>query len=143
MAGPFGDMRPGKGSRVQANGVNMPQTDWRASFRGDDLDSSNFEAQGFEQGLIGFQVLESSTNGWWNAVQNPLDGPPGIFPQDLFPNTLYYTNVADAVFWFQPFMRILSCENGGVNARGLVPFGWSGKSNGTFAQPTGSSGQQD
>jgi hypothetical protein len=138
MAGPFGHARAGKGSRVQANGVNMMQTDWRAIWRGDDLDTSNFEAQGFEQGMIGFQVIEFNSNGWWNAAVNPLDAPPGIFPQDLFPNQFFFTSTGDGSFWFLPFSRILSCENGGVNAKGLVPFAWSGKSNGSFSVPTGS-----
>ncbi len=134
--GPVGLQRSGKGSRIIFNDVILLQGEWRAGFRGDDLDTTHFESQGFEQGLIGIEVCEFNSTGNWDANNNVIDSPPGIYPQDLAPNIYMYTNVSDNVFWFLPFSRLISTENGST-VRGLVTFNFNGKSNGGFTPPTG------
>lgn len=142
MPGPtslFGHPRASKGGRVQGNGTNLMSSQWRGSWRGEDVDVSSFEALGFEVGTIGFQVFEHSVQGFWDALHNAIDSPPGIFPTDLFPNLYLYLNTADPTFHLLPLSRIFSCENDTGNVKNsAISFNFSGRSNGGFTVATGS-----
>ena len=134
----FGTIRASKGGRVQVNTPPqiLSQSEWRATWRGDDVDTSNFESAGFEQGTIGFQVIEFSSNGFWNDGLNPFGSPPAIYPSDNLPNVNLYIHVADPQAITIPLARILSSEvNTGNLKTGAVQFNFHGKSNGSFAIP--------
>ena len=132
-----GHQLAGKGSRVQANGVNLNQAKWECGCDGEKIDSSNFESSGSPQGMVGFAGLKWSFGGLFDAAKNYYDSPPGIFPQDTFPNLNFYLSVIGNLFWAMPYALMLSTKNG-VEAKGGVNFDASGESNGSFSFPTGS-----
>jgi hypothetical protein len=129
-----GAARSGKGSRISANGTNLNQSEWNTDFKGDDLDTTVFESQGYDEGTIGIEGVDWDFKGRWDAIQNFYNSPPGIFPQDQYPNLIFYESVSDNVFWLVTLARILSAKNG-ATVRGLVTFESSGKSNGSFVIP--------
>ncbi len=135
--GPVGKARSGKGGRVTINAVALYLKEWNVDYKGDDLDTTNFESQGFDQGTIGIIGCDWDSKGDWQAGANFYDNPPGIYPRDDLKTVLLYENVADNVFWNFPWNRVLSAKNGNP-VRGLVSFEWSSKTNGMFAAPTGS-----
>jgi len=132
-----GKQRAGKGARLQIGGTNLNAKTANVTERGDDLDTTNFEAQGFETGTIGVQVCEQEIESDWDAGRNYYDNPPGIYPRDDLANVVIYENVNDGRFWSFPTSRVLSSRNI-ISVRPLVGFNWSGKSNGTYTRPTGS-----
>lgn len=138
MAGPVGHFRAAKGSRVSVEATILKKSTWEVTYRGDDLDTTTFESQGFEQGTIGIVGLDWSLGANWDAQQNNLDDPPGLFPRDNLGTVIFFENVSDNVFWNIPVNRVISSKNG-AEVRALVTFSSEGKSNGTgIAQPTGS-----
>lgn len=132
-----GKQRSAKNSRIRVGSINLNHAKWDAEWQGDDLDTTNFESGGKEDGLIGIEVVIFSGGGHWDAGRNPFDSPPGIFPRaDGGPLSLL-ENVTDNVGWTLPLVRFLSSKNSS-EVRGLVTFDFSGRSNGVFTQPTGS-----
>jgi hypothetical protein len=132
-----GHQRAGKNSRTQVGGVNLRNNTWRTTYRADDLDTTNFESGGHEQGTIGVDVIEWSMGGDWDAQQNAYDNPPGLYPRDDLGSVKCYENVSDNVLASIPNNRVLSAENG-AEVRGKVSFSANGKSQGGgFALPTG------
>lgn len=133
-----GKQRAAKNSRVQVVATNLRAANWRVTRRGDDLDTSNFESTGQEQGTIGFEVSEWSLGGDWDAQQNAFDNPPGLYPRDDLGTIRFYENVTDNVFHLITVSRVLSAENG-AEVKGKVTFTANGKSQGTgVTLPTGS-----
>jgi hypothetical protein len=137
MAGPNGHFRAGKNSRVAGNGINILAEEWNNDFKADEIDTTNFESLGIYQGLTGVNECDWDFKGKWNAQVNIFDIPPGIFPQDLFPNLGFYENQSDNVFNFLPFALIFSAKNGAV-VRQAVTWEASGKNNGSYTLATGS-----
>jgi hypothetical protein len=136
---PVGHMRAGKNGRVQVAGTNLRNANWRANWKGDDLDTTNFEAL-TEQGLTGVLVCEWQTGGPWDAQQNNFDSPPGLYPRDDLGAVKFFEAVSDNVLHNLAANRVLSSENS-AEVRGLVQFNASGKSNGVSfsgSLPTGS-----
>ncbi len=138
MAGPNGHFKSGKGGRETVNGVNLTLQEWSYSRKGDDVDTTNFESGGADQGLVGVLSTDLSSKGLFDAQQNPLGAdPPGLVPRDDLMNTKFFTNVTDNMFLYVPQSRVLSAENSCVVRQG-VTFSWSGKSNGSgVLVPTG------
>ena len=136
MPAPSGHFRAGKNSRTQVNSQNLTSTDWTASYKGVDLDVTNFESQGFSEGIIGVFSLEWSLSGHWNAAQNPNANPPGLFPTDSGTNLNLYVSQSDATFYAMPTFR---CFDGAAKTNSMqdVTFTASGKSQGPFTVPTG------
>lgn len=127
--------RAGKNSRVQVNGTNMTSTRWSTTLRADDLDTTNFEnvsinlqgAQAVaESGLIGVQGLDWEIGTLWDAGQNPMSDPPGLYMRDDGANMKLFTNVADNKYWYLPTWRCFNSRSE-TTARGLVMFSASGK----------------
>ena len=129
--------RSGKGGRVQWNGTNLVLKKWSVTEYGDDLDTTNFESGGVEEGKTGVTRVEFSFEGDWDAARNPFDSPPAIYPRDDGGPCKLYENVTDNVYWNFPVVRVLSATNS-AEARGLVAFSASCKNNGTYTRPTGS-----
>lgn len=133
-----GKQRAGKNSRVQIAGTNLRHANWKANYKGDDLDTTNFESAGLEQGTIGVIVIEWSTGGDWDASINSYDSPPGLYPRDDLGTVKFFENVTDNVGWTITANRVLSAENG-AEVKGKVTFNSSGKSQGSgVTVPTGS-----
>ncbi len=111
---------------------------WKATYKGDDLDTTNFESVGLEQGTIGVIVIEWSLGGDWDANINAFDSPPGLYPRDDLGSVKFFSNVADNVGYSIPANRVLSAEHG-AEVKGKVTFSSSGKSQGSGTLvPTGS-----
>jgi|SRR6516164_4294916 hypothetical protein len=134
-----GKARSAKGARAVVGSTILNYSEWNVELKGDDLDTTNFESQGFEQGIIGIIGCNWSLKAPWDAAQNGYDDPPGFYPRPDLVNFKVFTNVADNVFWLFPLSRVLSAK---LNApvRALVDWNVDGRSNGTFSLPTGSSG---
>jgi hypothetical protein len=132
-----GHQLAGKGARVVAAGVQLKKSKWNCAQEGEKIDTSNFESDGTPQGMNGFIGLKWDFGGLFDAASNDFDSPPGIFPQDTFPDLYLYLSVAGAQFWNMPQALILSARNG-VEARQGVTFDASGESNGLYTLPTGS-----
>ena len=132
-----GKQRAGKGSRVAVGTNRLADSKWTANGVGDDLDTNNFESAGYDEGILGFVGVEIAFGGNWDAGFNAFDDPPGVYPRDDLQNLQFFTNVLDNVGWLFPYARLRSA-NTGAEAKGLVTFDASGKSQGPFVQPTGS-----
>lgn len=114
----------------------MTHARWDVTFRGDNLDTVNFQSGGYDEGIIGIAGCEWSSGGDWDAGRNAYDAPPGFYPRDDLAALLLYANVTDNVGWNFPYARVLSSTNG-AEVRGKVSFQASGMSQGTFTRPTG------
>ena len=132
-----GYQRSGKNSRVITNGTTLNFAKYDVDSSGDDQDTTNFESDGVEEGILGVQLATISFGGDWDAHANPYDDPPGLYPRDDLPNTYFYPNVTDGLYWLFPYARIRSATNGS-EVRGKVSFNASGKNQGPFTDPTGS-----
>lgn len=132
-----GKMRAGKNARATVAGTNMRKTDWETDFQADDIDSTNFESGGFDQGTVGITSCPWTLKGPWDASLNDYDDPPGLYPRDDLGLVRLYTNTGDNVFWNLPNNRVLSAKNS-VSVRQLVMFEASCKTQGSFSRPTGS-----
>jgi hypothetical protein len=133
--------RASKNGRVQVNTVNLAQTEWTATWRGEDVDTTNFEGigagSGYEQGTIGTQVIDFNSNGLWNAGTNPFGNPPGIYPTDSLPNVAFFQSQSDPCTVAFPLARILSSVVASGNVKtGAIRFNFTGKSNGPFSLGT-------
>ena len=123
-----GKQRAGKSSRVSIVATNLNFAKWKAMWKGDDLDTTNFESLG-EQGTIGVIVCEWSCGGDWDAGRNPYDSPPGLYPRDDLGAVAFYENVADNVGHLLTTNRVISADNG-ADVKGKVTFDANGKSQG-------------
>lgn len=132
-----GKARSAKGSRAAVGSTILNYSEWTTDLKGDDLDTTNFESLGFDQGIVGIIGCDWTLKGPWDAGRNAYDDPPGLYPRPDLANVTLYYNVADNVLWTFPLSRVLSAK---VNApvRGLVDFAVDCKSQGTFSLPTGS-----
>lgn len=132
-----GKQRAGKGSRVSVGSENLAFAKWSTNYKGDDLDTVNFESEGYDEGILSVIGVEISFGGSWDAGNNPYDDPPGLFPRDDLTGLAFFENVTDNVGWEFPYARLRSANNG-VEVKGLVSFDASGMSQGAFTPPTGS-----
>ena len=134
---PNGLFRAGKNSRVTVESTNLTKSKWDLTLRGDDIDTTNFESGGVGQGTIGIADVEWNFGGLWNAAEDDLVDPPGLFPRDNLGAIFFYTNLLDNIFWELPINRVLSSRNGAEVRQG-VTFETSGKLNGApFTLPGG------
>jgi hypothetical protein len=133
----IGKQRAGKNTRFQVAATNLRAATWRIAWRGDDLDTTNFESGGEEQGTIGTTVREWTVGGDWDAAVNAYDNPPGLYPRDDLGAIKAWEHYAEGPFHYIPANRVLSAENG-AEVKGKVTFTASGKSQGGgSAAPTG------
>jgi hypothetical protein len=124
-----GKQRAAKNSRVQVGATNLRHASWRLTWRGDDLDTTNFESAGNEQGTIGVIVGDWQTSGDWDASLPAYADPPGLYPRDDLGQMKFFENTSDGVAHTVAASRVLSAENG-AEIRGKVSFSASGKSQG-------------
>lgn len=138
MAWPTGQFRSGKNSRITVTGDTLYKAEWGLNYRGDPLDTRNFESSGWDEELIGFRGVEWSLRGLWNAAINDYDDPPGLYPRDdgtdmdCIPSTLQ-----SAILWTLPDWSCRATDMT-TTATGLVQMRSNGKSQGEPTVPTGS-----
>lgn len=138
-----GSQRAGKASQVLANGTALAFASWQANVKGTDLVTTNFESYDlatdttYGEGILGDLNCDLSFGGDWDAAENPLDDPPGLFPRDNLPNLEFVVNQTDANFWSFHYARLRNCSS---NAKwdGKVEFTCDGHNQGVFAFPLGS-----
>jgi len=131
-----GHQRAGKGARITVGGAALNYGEFNCEDKADDLDETNFESGGIEQGTIGIEWVEYDASGYYDASNNPYD-TPALFPRDNLANMRFYINSAESAQWIFTLARVLSAKNG-APVRQLITFAWSGKSQGPFSRPTGS-----
>jgi hypothetical protein len=135
-----GKMRAGKNSRFQVAAANLCAANWKMTWAGDDLNTTNFESAGADQGTIGIIRTDWSVGGDWNAAVNAFDSPPGLYPRDDLGAIRAYENVTDNVGHYLPVNRVISAENG-ADVKDKVTFSATGKAQGVtmlVGLPTGS-----
>lgn len=149
-----GTQRAAKTSRVAVSQQSLAFSSWLANASVVDLPTHNFTSfdlsayssdgltagQTYDEGISGILSSSFDFGGDWDAAANPLDvnSPPGLYPRDDMTDTYLYINVADDSFWYYPYSRIRTAQNGG-QVGGLVTFTTSGNKNqGPFTMPVGS-----
>ncbi len=149
-----GHQRAGKTARVAygnasaAAATPLAYSKFQANETGDDLPTENFTSylSSFAgrttgitpgEGLVGIQNVDWNFGGNWDAGLNPFDTPPGFYPRDDFRYLYMFESVIDVVFWFFPYARFRTVNNG-AEVKGLVTWECSGKNQGTWTPPTGS-----
>jgi hypothetical protein len=123
--------RAGKSGRTKVNGAVMSNQSWAVQLQADELDTSNFEGNGKKSWLIGLQWLTWNVGTLWNAQQNPLADPPGLYVRDDGINMQLFENVTDNKFWNLPSW-ICSESKMDCTVSGLVMFSASGKAQDNF-----------
>jgi hypothetical protein len=126
--------RSGKRGSVSVQGAQMALQEFDAEYHGDDLDTTNFEDQGFDNGLIGIVGCNINFKGNWDSAQKPTGNPPGLYPRDDLTNVVATPSTIDNTPWNLPLARVLSSKNN-TPVRGTVGFETSLKSSGTFTPP--------
>ncbi len=131
MSGPNGKFVSAKGSRLQIEGDNLTANSFDAEFKGDDLDTVNFECQGWDQGTIGIQGWEWRMGANWDGQQTPYTDPPGLFPRDNLGTLQAWPSLSQSGTspLVLPVNRVLSGKFT-MAIRDLVKVEASGKSNG-------------
>lgn len=124
-------MQVGVGAAVrQLRSVEYTITD-----RGDDADTTDFEDQGADSGLIGIIGCDITFTGHYNFAEQPGLAPPGIFPRDDLANVRLYLSRTEDKFYDFPLVRVLECSTRvGVRA-GAVTFDGRMKSQGPYTRP--------
>lgn len=125
-----GKQRAGKNSRIRVGTTNLNYANWDTDWQGANLDTTNFESGGCEEGIIGIEVIVFNFDGAWDAGANPYGSPPGIYPRSDGPSVQFFFNIADNLGWTLPAVRFLSTKNA-APVRDLVTFAASGRSNGS------------
>ena len=134
-----GGQLAGKNSRVIVAGVVLRMASWKATWHGDDLDTTNFESAGTDQGAIGVIGTDWNIGGDWNSAQNFYTAPPGLYPRDDLGQLFLYERFSDPIYHSLAYNRVISAENGS-EVRGKVSFSATGKANGVsmaLGLPTG------
>ena len=133
MAAPSGAFVAGMKSRAAFNGTNVTMADWSGTYKGNDIEVTNFESNNFMESIIGIQSFDWSVSGIWNSNQNPKQNPPTLYPTDSGVNANFYAdknNNAAGVYQLPAYV----CTQGQAHptSTGGVAFSAQGHSQGTF-----------
>lgn len=131
-----GKQLAGKNSKILVDNTVMNHSSWLANYRTGDIDLTNFDSATNSEGIKTLNKVELSFGGDWDALSNPYDDPPGLFPRDDLPNLKFYHEATGTVLWDFEFARIRSASNG-AEVRGKINFSCSGMSQGAFLIPAG------
>lgn len=124
--------RSGKTSAASVQGTTLANTDWSIKYNGQDLDTTNFESDGYEEGLTGILSASWTLKGSWDSGSDPTSDPPGLYPRDdgvdmtLTPSTLGGRTYSLSSW------RCMDTDIS-TNVRGVVQYNSSGKNQGTFS----------
>ena len=132
--------KPGKRGRVTIGTVQQTvrhifAKEFTVDNSGEDLDTTNFESGGFDEGVLGIELLAFAFKGDWRPERNYLMNPPGLFPRDDLANVKLFPSTDDlANFWDIPCARVLKAHQT-CPVKGVVSFDVDLKSNGKFVRP--------
>lgn len=129
--------RAGKNSRAQVSSNDLTRNSYSVTYRGGDIDTTNFESEGYEEGIIGPIGADWNLDGHWNAGVNPFDDPPGLYPRNDGDEMYIWSNRTDDKYFNFPVFRCLSSTMRST-ASGGVEISASGKNQGAFTIPSGS-----
>lgn len=129
-----GYQRAAKNSRVSIGGTNLAQAKWNCDGRGDDIDTVNFESEGYGEGILGVIELAWSFGGLWDAGTDYFVDPPGVYPRDDLANLKLWTNVTDGDYVYMPYARVRS-STVSAEVRQGVSFDSAGSSQGVWTDP--------
>lgn len=130
-----GAQRSGKTAKVTVNGEAIVLQSYNVQQRGDDLDTVNFESEGYDEGILGIEGLDWNFRGDWNASRTPWTDPPGIYPRDDLAHLRFFLHTDGAQErWYMRYARVRSANNG-AEVRGKVTYEAGGKSQGVFLTP--------
>jgi hypothetical protein len=127
----------GKTSRISADSTVLSLAKFNVVEEGQDIDTVNFDSDGFGEGILGIQFLRWTLGGLWDAGTNPLDDPPGIYVRDDLPDLILYLNVSDDQAYTMDYARVRS-STVGTDVHGAATFDASGMSQGEYILPEGS-----
>lgn len=129
--------RAGFLGRVKATGVNLKLNKWSVTPRSEDIDTTNFESGGYEEGIGGVVGADVTFEGLWDAGQNPYDNPPLLVPGTIITNVYLYINKNETQFFLFPSLRIIQAPVN-VDVPGKSTYSITAKSDGSFTFPSGS-----
>lgn len=137
MSGMAGKWRAGKNTRISVGSQNLALASYDLTDSGADIDTTNTESNGVTEGIIGPENLDWNSGGKWDAGQNPLDNPPGMYPRQDGENLSFYTSQTDNVFYNLPFFR---CHQATLRmtVQGGVDISARGKNQGSYSRAQGS-----
>lgn len=124
-----GLFRSGKNAYSTVENVVLRKSKWDVDLKGDDLDGTNFDSGGVDEGFIGIVGIDWNLGGLWDSSLDALADPPGLYPRDNLGTVILGINASDAYYWNLPANRVLSSKNG-AEVRQAVTFDSSGKING-------------
>ncbi len=129
-----GTFKAGKNSRAQISGIDMNLNSYGVTHKGEYLPTNNFECNGFNQGLIGFEGLDWSLDGDWDGTQDSATDPPGLYVREDGLLMSIYLNKVTADHYGMP---VWLCYQGDhkSTATGKVEFGARGHSQADFTVP--------
>lgn len=127
----------GKKGKITLNGTTVKLKKWSVNPQSQDHDSTNFESEGFGEGLGGIREADVNFEGDWDSAQNPHDDPPNIMDGEVITDVRLYIDRDNSLFFDFDEIRIISVP---VNqeVRGVCQISVSAKTNGEFSYPTGS-----
>lgn len=126
--------RSGKTGSVEVASTTLSLSNWRVAYTGANLETTNFESDGYYTGITGILKCAWDVKGDWDANQTPYTDPPGLFPRDDGTNMILTTSTLDGTsFSFDDWI----CDSSTVEVTtvGKVTFDASGTSNGEFGTP--------
>ena len=129
-----GKPRSGKNGRLSVNGTTVNATSWAVQSQSDWQDVTNFETQGYAEGVFGIRSASVQLELYWNNAQNPFDNPPNLKDGQILDSVLLYINVTDIKFYSFTKLAIVSCSLQ-TPVRGVVTYSIQAASDGpTFAE---------
>lgn len=141
-----GKFRAGKTSRISVAATNLRQNEYNVTDKAENLDTTNFEDNGYGEGLVGIREADFSIKGLWDAnasnYQQYTD-PPGLFPRDNGGSSApsgainIYTSTIESSqnYYGFPLWRCTSAKVSST-AKGLVTFDASLISQGPYSDPS-------
>lgn len=131
-----GKPRSGKNGRFSVNGTTINATQWQVAGQADFIDVTNFETQGYSEGVFGIFTASVSIELYWNAAQNPFDNPPALKQGQLLEQCKLFVNLTDTTHFNFPYLAIVTCTLA-TPVRGVVTYSIQAQSDGPWTEPTG------
>lgn len=138
MAAPSGAFVAGKYSAITVGSTALTHSEWSASYKGEDLDVTNFESNGYKESIIGILSLDWDLKGVWNTSQIG-SSPPLLYPTDAGQNLILTPGLPGAFAGGNSYnLPQYVCTEGGAKttANGAVEFTARGHSQGKFTPAT-------
>lgn len=122
---------------MSVNGTTVNATTWAVQSQTDWQDVTNFETQGYAEGVFGIRSASVQLELYWNAAQNPFDNPPSLKDNTILDSVILYINVTDISHYTFAKLAVVSCSLQ-TPTRGVVTYSVQCQSDGPWTEPTGS-----